>query len=673
MKYNEKRNNASARHPETAPSIINFAYGSNLDIHQVETRCPGAVLLGKATLNGYELAFDTAGYLTITKREGSHVQGALWALDSSHVASLDRYEGIASGCYRKETVTVGREGDAVPATLEAMVYISERTPLRRYTEKYDYIDRVVEAGRVMQLDEATLAQMSDMRADSLDRLRAQEESAAYGAAKIDLPAAREYADFVCGEGHQIADCTCRYTGYYARRFPRGLQQHGRILRSKRYQVMEASEATFCGSHRIYLAIKIPGEFGYKIDVPEGFRAVRSSDPALQADLSYSLTLDEFEKQRKALLRTLLGWCNSLPEFDVHNFNRPSVPVFSAREHSADTREYAETPYFAYGFDISHDRIAKKLEGGHHVYATKAKLYGYTLACDAKGRPTIMRMEGSFVEGVLWHGLTRGEVQTLDKANGVQYGTYAKAGVTVKIEGEPAAREKNAFVYISRRTPLSTVTKDIEAFGAMRDEAIALKMERTTVARIDAILRASGCPCVQPEAPAAEIAALGIRELTPEQTMKCMLFVCPKCFKPLGECECGKRPDHLVAIDHELQPHVRMLNDKGYETQTCCAGHADEGCHGYLRFRRRFRALEEVYGGQLPNESLMEAPQRIGSTRHAALNLPGTPESYVVYLDNRGYDIRFEPRRGVKREQFVQDKPTMLSALLQWCESLPQRE
>lgn len=48
MKYNEKRNNASARHPETAPSIINFAYGSNLDIHQVETRCPGAVLLGKA-------------------------------------------------------------------------------------------------------------------------------------------------------------------------------------------------------------------------------------------------------------------------------------------------------------------------------------------------------------------------------------------------------------------------------------------------------------------------------------------------------------------------------------------------------------------------------------------------------------------------------------------------
>lgn len=156
-------------------------------------------------------------------------------------------------------------------------------------------------------------------------------------------------------------------------------------------------------------------------------------------------------------------------------------------------------------------------------------------------------------------------------------------------------------------------------------------------------------------------------------MKCMLFVCPKCFKPLSECECGKRPDHLVAIDHELQPHVRILNDKGYKMQFCCAGHADSGCHGYLSFGRRFRALEEICGGQLPNESLTEAPQRIRSTRHVALNLPGAPESYDVYLDNRGYVIRFEPRRGVRREQFVQDKPAMLSALLQWCESLPQRE
>ena len=60
MKYNEKRNNASARHPEIAPSTINFAYGSNLDIHQVETRCPGAVLLGNYFL-GYLLGWGAAG------------------------------------------------------------------------------------------------------------------------------------------------------------------------------------------------------------------------------------------------------------------------------------------------------------------------------------------------------------------------------------------------------------------------------------------------------------------------------------------------------------------------------------------------------------------------------------------------------------------------------------
>lgn len=681
MKSNEKRNLNVARNPEIAFYIIYFAYGSNLDVRQMEDRCPGAVLLGKATLQDHELAFDTAGYLSVEEREGSHVQGALWTLSRANVASLDHYEGVASGCYSKRTMTVEREGDVVPESIDALVYVSNRTPLRKHTERFDYLDRVFDAGHVMQLDDATLAQMFDMRADSLARLRAQEESVARGAAKIALPIAREYADFVCQNGHQIADCTCGLgPGYYAYRFPCGLQQHERVLRSKRYQVMDAQEASFCGSHRIFLSIKTPGSFGYKIDVPEGFRALRGSDPVLQANLSYTLTLEEFERERKALLRSLYDWCCALPEFDVKNFYNADWEATNRGESfDYETRhDYSDVPYFAFGFDISPARMAEKLEAGHHVYSNKAKLYGYKLVCDAKGRPTIMQKEGAFVEGVLWHGLTMTEVQALDRANGVQHGTYTKIDVAVRIEGttamgDPTVREEEAFAYISQRVPLSAKTSDVEAFGALRDEAIALGMERATVARIDAILRASGCPCAQPEAPAAEIAVLGISELTPEQAMKCLLFVCPKCFKPLGECECGNRLDHLVAIDHELQPHVRMLNEKGYETQDCCAGHANGGGHGYLSFRRSFRELDEICGGQQPGESIAESARRIADTRHAELSLPGIPESYDVYLDMRDTVIRFEPCRGVAREQFVADKPAVLDALLKWCESLPQCE
>lgn len=40
MKYNEKRNNASARHPEIAPSTINFAYGSTLTFIKLKPAAP---------------------------------------------------------------------------------------------------------------------------------------------------------------------------------------------------------------------------------------------------------------------------------------------------------------------------------------------------------------------------------------------------------------------------------------------------------------------------------------------------------------------------------------------------------------------------------------------------------------------------------------------------------
>ena len=41
-----------------------FAYGSNLNFEQMAYRCPEATVVGTAKLNGYELAFDTAGYLS---------------------------------------------------------------------------------------------------------------------------------------------------------------------------------------------------------------------------------------------------------------------------------------------------------------------------------------------------------------------------------------------------------------------------------------------------------------------------------------------------------------------------------------------------------------------------------------------------------------------------------
>ena len=54
-----------------------FAYGSNLNLDQMAVRCPQAGVVGKAVLEGYELAFRR-GVLTILPKEGSRVNGLPW-------------------------------------------------------------------------------------------------------------------------------------------------------------------------------------------------------------------------------------------------------------------------------------------------------------------------------------------------------------------------------------------------------------------------------------------------------------------------------------------------------------------------------------------------------------------------------------------------------------------
>lgn len=67
-----------------------FAYGSNLNLGQMAVRCPQAGVVGKAVLEGYELAFRR-GVLTILPKEGGRVNGLLWRVNAWDELTLDRY------------------------------------------------------------------------------------------------------------------------------------------------------------------------------------------------------------------------------------------------------------------------------------------------------------------------------------------------------------------------------------------------------------------------------------------------------------------------------------------------------------------------------------------------------------------------------------------------------
>ena len=81
-----------------------FAYGSNLNLGQMAVRCPQAGVVGKAVLEGYELAFRR-GVLTILPKEGGRVNGLLWRVNAWDELTLDRYEGYPH-LYTKELLPV---------------------------------------------------------------------------------------------------------------------------------------------------------------------------------------------------------------------------------------------------------------------------------------------------------------------------------------------------------------------------------------------------------------------------------------------------------------------------------------------------------------------------------------------------------------------------------------
>ena len=74
-----------------------IAYGSNLNMNQMEARCPGSIPVGRAMLEGWQLAFrgsQTGAYLTIDQRVGGKVPVGVWRICDADEEALDRYEGF---------------------------------------------------------------------------------------------------------------------------------------------------------------------------------------------------------------------------------------------------------------------------------------------------------------------------------------------------------------------------------------------------------------------------------------------------------------------------------------------------------------------------------------------------------------------------------------------------
>ena len=83
-----------------------FAYGSNMDVAAMASRCPHSRPVGPARLMRHRFLVTSDGYASVQRDPAATVWGLLWDLSLADIAALDRYESLGTGLFSKTTQAV---------------------------------------------------------------------------------------------------------------------------------------------------------------------------------------------------------------------------------------------------------------------------------------------------------------------------------------------------------------------------------------------------------------------------------------------------------------------------------------------------------------------------------------------------------------------------------------
>jgi len=109
-----------------------FAYGMNTNLAEMASRCPGAVNLGPAQIEGYEFVFRT--HADIAAKKGAVCQGVLWEIDDDNLDALDMLEGYPTYYTRFSVAVTTTEGTATTLVYQMNNQQSIKMPYSSYLE-----------------------------------------------------------------------------------------------------------------------------------------------------------------------------------------------------------------------------------------------------------------------------------------------------------------------------------------------------------------------------------------------------------------------------------------------------------------------------------------------------------------------------------------------------------
>lgn len=103
--------------------MLYVAYGSNMNLSQMEHRCPKSKVVGNAILKNYKLVFNY--HADVKEFKGEDVPVVLWDIADTDWKMLDMYEGYPK-YYDKRIVTVEKDGERIDAVVYEMTKYFKR-------------------------------------------------------------------------------------------------------------------------------------------------------------------------------------------------------------------------------------------------------------------------------------------------------------------------------------------------------------------------------------------------------------------------------------------------------------------------------------------------------------------------------------------------------------------
>lgn len=95
------------------------AYGSNMNLKQMDFRCPNSKVICNGKLIGWKLVFNIHADVIYTGNEKDRVPVVLWDIHNSDWKYLDMYEGFPNYYIKKSVEVILDDGEIV----EAIVYV----------------------------------------------------------------------------------------------------------------------------------------------------------------------------------------------------------------------------------------------------------------------------------------------------------------------------------------------------------------------------------------------------------------------------------------------------------------------------------------------------------------------------------------------------------------------